>query len=454
MTSPTPSVNLFVSEADDHWDPFNDVYAEPSQQQTQTDELQLCQLRDWDSGKIYEESYMRYSLEYKITVNNRAIMPKDAEQGIVLALAAYWERILKQKLEDSVRKTNRSLKAAFTSVIASVTQRKEDPFVKRFDDISIDWAEIESQLFAWGSFYKAGKKLKVSLAFDYIDTSNTTSRSGGSASTTRQMLGIGNLQVDAEQHSSGQTSVWRKVYQIFHCRGHPCNKGPYCWCDPIGKKHHKLNSDTMQSLVDYALAGNTLERHEDVPQSMRQQLYDEEAMSLERHKKKTAVSTASLPNLPITITVLQSPSPQTTAALREAIGNPASCTLRRLSMPGFLDDHVEEYCGWQKSRVKRVKTKSGYDKACNVILDNGMDLELIRQDPNPKFLTDNGVEKGVADHVAVWAPISRTYRWCVSLRHVLKSPVISGRACDKCTATSISRNSTTPYPIRAPVVLN
>jgi hypothetical protein len=55
---------------------------------------------------------------------------------------------------------------------------------------------------------------------------------------------------------------------------------------------------------------------------------------------------------------------------------------------------------------------------------------------------------------SVWAPISRTYRWCVSLRHVLKSPVISGRARNKCAAASISRNSTTPRPIRAPVVRN
>ena len=50
--------------------------------------------------------------------------------------------------------------------------------------------------------------------------------------------------------------------------------------------------------------------------------------------------------------------------------------------------------------------------------------------------------------------ISRTYRWCVSLRHVPKSPVISGRARDKCAATMISYSSTTPRPIRALVVRN
>jgi hypothetical protein len=344
-------------------------------------------------------------------VNNRAILPKDAEQGIVLTPAAYWEKFLRPKLEDSIRKTKRSLAVAFTSVIATVVCCKEEPFLKRYDNTSIDWAEIECQLFAWSNFYKAGKKLKISLAFDHIDTASTTSRSGGSVSTSRQMLGTGNLQVDAEQHSSGQSSVWRRVYQIFHCRGHPCNKGPYCWCDPVGKRHYKLNSDTMQSLVDYALAGNTLESHGDVPQNIRQQLYDEEAMSLERHQKKTAVSTSSLPNLPITITMLQSASPQTSGALSESVETLGSCAVpqstkrKRLDLPGYLDEQVEDYCKWQKSRVRRLKTKLGYD---------GRDLELIRQDPDPKFLTDNGVEKGVADHIVndidYWAGAIRQNR--------------------------------------------
>jgi hypothetical protein len=401
MSSPDPSPGLFVSEADDQWDPFDDLFGEPSQQQTQADELKLCQLPDWDSGRIYDESYMRYTIEYKITVNNRAIMPKDAEQGIVLTPAAYWEKFLKPKLEDSVHKTNRSLKPAFTSVIASVTQRKEDPFIRRFDDTSINWADIESQFITWGKFYREGKKLKLSLAFDYIDTANAGDKRG-SGSTTQRMLGAGNLQVDAEQHSSGQASIWRKVYLLFHCRGHPCNKGPYCWCDPVGKKHYKLNLDTMENLVEYTLAGNTLESHEDVPLSIRQQLYNEEAMSIERHKKKSTVSAASLPHLPITITVLPASSSQASGVLSEPAGNPVpsgSILLKRLNLPGFLDDHVEEYCTWQKSRVKKQKTKLGYQTAYDVIIDNSMDLELIRKDPDPKFLTDNGVAKGIADHI-------------------------------------------------------
>jgi hypothetical protein len=86
-----------------------------------------------------------------------------------------------------VRKANRSLKSAFISVVVSVTQRKEDPLTKRFDNTSIDWALIENQLIAWGELYRVGKKLKLSLSFNYTDTTITALRSGdkrGSGSTT------------------------------------------------------------------------------------------------------------------------------------------------------------------------------------------------------------------------------------------------------------------------------
>jgi hypothetical protein len=177
------------------------------------------------------------------------------------------------------------------------------------------------------------------------------------------MLARGDLQIDAEQYSSGQASIWRKVYEIFQCRGRPCNKGPYCWCDPIGEKHYKLNSSTMEELVDYVLDGNTLKTYDDVPQDIRQQLYEEEEKSLEMHKKKTATPAANLPTLPITITVLPASSDQASHLVTSHARLPApaitsnSTPLDRLNIPGFLDEHVEEYCRWQQSRVKQPKQR-------------------------------------------------------------------------------------------------
>ena len=57
----------------------------------------------------------------------------------------------------------------------------------------------------------------------------------------------------------------------------------------------------MESLVEHVQDGNVLETHGDVPPGIRKQLYDEEGKALERHKKKTATSVASLSPIPITI---------------------------------------------------------------------------------------------------------------------------------------------------------
>jgi hypothetical protein len=138
MSSPTPSHDSFASDLYDQWDPFDDSSQRQTQTYEETNELKFCQLSDWDSERTYDDSYIHYSIEWKVTVNNRAIMPKDSLQDIVLAPANSWEHILETKLEDSVRKQNRSLKSNFTSVVVSVTQRKEPDFTKVFPNTNID----------------------------------------------------------------------------------------------------------------------------------------------------------------------------------------------------------------------------------------------------------------------------------------------------------------------------
>jgi hypothetical protein len=145
MSSPSPSHNPFASDSYEPWDPFEDV---PSQQQTQASKLQLCQYAEWDSERSYDEDpphYIHYSIEWKVTVNNRAIMPKDTEQDIVLAPADYF---LKPKVQSFLRKKNEPLRSEDTTVVISVTTRSEQNLTKRFDDTSIEWAVIESQLVA------------------------------------------------------------------------------------------------------------------------------------------------------------------------------------------------------------------------------------------------------------------------------------------------------------------
>jgi hypothetical protein len=195
MSSLDPSHDPFAFDSYEQWDPYDDS----SQQQTQANKLKLCQLPDWDSERTYDEdppSYIHYSIEWKVTVNNRAIMPKDTEQDVVLAPAAYWQHFLQPKLENLLRKKNRPVRSEDTNVVVSVTERSERDLTKRFDDISIDWAVIERQLVAWGELYRSGKKLRLNLSFNYVDTSQSSTTSlrradkRGSSLTTRQMLTV------------------------------------------------------------------------------------------------------------------------------------------------------------------------------------------------------------------------------------------------------------------------
>ena len=137
MSSPSPSHDPFASDLYEPWDPFKDM---SSQQQTQVSKLQLCQFADWDSERSYNEDppcYIHYSIEWKVTVNNRAIMPKDTEQDVVLAPADYWEHFLKPKLGNFLCKKNRSLRSKDTTVVVLVMACSECDLMKQFDDTSM-----------------------------------------------------------------------------------------------------------------------------------------------------------------------------------------------------------------------------------------------------------------------------------------------------------------------------
>ena len=124
------------------------------------------------------------------------------------------------------------------------------------------------------------------------------------------MLAEHTAQVDAEEDSSGQPSVWRYVYKLMRCGGPPCHLGPHCWVDPDGRKHYKLKTHHMKALIRHVESGGILESHDDVPQSFREQVYAEEQQYAERQAKKGRVSNMPADGYPpINIQLLQSEQP-------------------------------------------------------------------------------------------------------------------------------------------------
>jgi hypothetical protein len=67
-----------------------------------------------------------------------------------------------------------------------------------------------------------------------------------------------------------------------------------------------------------------------------------------------------------------------------------------LHISGLLDVAVREYSTWQQSRLREEALKAEVKKACEIALDDGLDLVQIDEDKNPEYFTKRGVKWGIA----------------------------------------------------------
>ncbi|KAE8440413.1 hypothetical protein EG329_008014 [Mollisiaceae sp. DMI_Dod_QoI] len=341
---------------------------------SQPDKLQLLHVDKWEEGEAYDElvpSCIHYSIEWKVTFNNKLIS-KDTEQNLVLAPIFYWPLFLQPKLEKLLCKklpSNKRVRPDDTNVVISVTDRSERDLTKRFDETDIEWPVIEKQLVAWGELFRAGKKLRLDISFNYIETGQLQTSSGKRGDKR-----------NAEEATIGEPSVWRDVYALMHCKGRSCHLGPHCWEDPVGKKHYKLKTHQLKALIRHVEHGGHLRTQDDVPEGIREQIYAEEQQRLERHQRAAPVTSSNIP--PINITnVLPGPSSQSLMPTL-AMANPQSIPSRSaetiielLSIPGLRDIALKEYTVWQQSQVSDDILKAEYMNAYKKAMEAGLDLE-------------------------------------------------------------------------------
>ncbi|KAI7970541.1 hypothetical protein EIK77_000324 [Talaromyces pinophilus] len=365
--------------------------------------LPLLQFGDWDEGKAYDEdppSCIHYWIEWKVTLNKRTVA-KDTEQNLVLAPGYYWRLFLQPKLKEllSRKYPHKHLSSDDTSIVVLVT-RHQDKLTRLFDQTNIDWPVVEKQLLDWGDLFLAGKRMKLIISFNYIEDSQAASRKAtdkrGPSSATQGMLQDYEREIDAEEEATGEPVAWKQVYEMMRCPG-SCDLGPHCWQDPYGKKHYKLYRDELVSLVKYVQSGKTLQSHEDVPGMIREQIYKAERRRHEGqkgHSRPPSESTYPPINITNVIPAQSSQHVISSTPPSENLNQPSNTP--RLGITGARDAAVQAYSNWQQSQVEDRVWKDEFQKACDVALDECLDLEQINEDKDPNYFKDRGVKWGIA----------------------------------------------------------
>ena len=284
----------------------------------------------------------------------------------------------------------------------------ERDLVKWFSGLAIDWSVVEKQLVEWSALVLRGKKLRLDITFNYVEKAHQLlgqpagiRGKRGRSSATQRMRAEMAAQIDAEEKSTGLPSIWKEVYRVMRCTGAPCQLGPHCWRDPSSKRHYKLNSHHLRSLVKYVDDGHQLQSQDDVPNDVREQFYAEE----QRHqnRKLKASTAASVGITPITINnhfpePAQSTKPANSrdeSSLPDEEPSTAS-TMIHLDIPGPRDVAVKKYAEWQQTHIQDLSLKIEVRKACGVVLSEGLDLEQLHQDQDAEFSIKQGMKRGVA----------------------------------------------------------
>ncbi|KAF3029167.1 hypothetical protein E8E12_000089, partial [Didymella heteroderae] len=275
-----------------------------------------------------------------VTLNNK-VLSRDTEPDLVLAPRFYWSLFLRDKLEKLLQKKlppSKRVACEETNVVVSVTERSQRDLTKRFDEMDIDWCLVERQLAQWGESFRAAP---------------VASKRGGKRgypSATQQMLPERDSQVDAEEGTSSQPSIWQDAMP-----------GPALqpWAPLLAR-------------------------------STRKEALQAKDTSAEGLDKACGARWAPAGHPPIHITnVLPGSS--------HSIPGPAEMqTKPRLDVPGFLDAAVEEYSDWQQSRVMREDQKDDIRNMCDMALEHGLDLQQLHDDQDPDFFISRGIKLGVA----------------------------------------------------------
>jgi hypothetical protein len=360
--------------------------------------------QDPDASALGQPSLsFTYTIVWKLQLRKGRMMTltSDTVEDVNVSSSAFWNNTLKAELFDVVKEKapEPQFRPDETRIAVSTTKRSQRDFQKRFGGLNINWSLVEGKLESWSN---QGNCLTVEIWFVYkevqLDTTNKVRKTGRGA-TNRQLAARDKL--IAQQEASGIRPVWKDVYEVFECSSVVCpNRGFSCWKVPgtaLGAQRHiKLDSDTMEKLVDYAEEGNKLEKHDDVPEHIRERIYKHEEEETARKQLKRKASE------PVPSTIKICCHGHEDGRCGETSGNPSKVARQigpsTLKFPMPMDEAPKSYGDWLCSLITNTAWQAAYRLACQLTVDKGYHLGSIyeSQTVSAKMLASCGVLPGIA----------------------------------------------------------
>ena len=95
---------------------------------------------------------------------------KEAEQNLIIAPSEYWEKCLKQKVDELVhmKKRNRRVRLEDTAIVVSINRCNQGPLEKLYNFTNIDWKPVKRQLRKWSNLVCMGRTPQLNITVKYI----------------------------------------------------------------------------------------------------------------------------------------------------------------------------------------------------------------------------------------------------------------------------------------------
>lgn len=165
----------------------------------------------------------------------------------------------------------------------STTHCRTPPITISFKELNINWSFVKKQLQEWNHLPNKSKgrnvtTVTVTFYYTYINTSKPTKEAASAEQQGEIEARIG----DGTALSQGVCI--RKAYALMHCPGLLCIKGDHCW--QYKGKHHQLHPHHIRMLADHLQAGKPLNGYDDVPETFRRLVLNDERDREAREEKE------------------------------------------------------------------------------------------------------------------------------------------------------------------------